>query len=95
MTQALRELVQAHSRDQEFPYMDFLGAFLLVERWIRHTRGASMRMLDQAEPDELLGLPLGTTPDDIKLGYVMSLLKSHGQEVMQAVTQRAETPLYH
>ena len=97
MTQALRELVRAQSRDQEFPYMDFVGAFLLMERWVRHTGGRSLQMLDEAEPDDLLGLPLGTSADDIKLGYVMSLLKSHGMELVQgSVEQPADSaPMLH
>jgi len=96
MTQALRELVRAQSRDHEFPYMDFVGAFLLMERWVRHTGASSLKMLGEAEPDELLGLPLGTSADDIKLGYVMSLLRSHGMELMQSASQPAEdAPLLH
>jgi len=88
MTQALRELVRAQSRDQEFPYMDFVGAFLLMERWVRHTGGRSLQMLDEAGPDELLGLPLGTSADDIKLGYVMSLLRNHGMELVRSSAEQ-------
>jgi hypothetical protein len=98
MTQALRELVRAQTRDQEFPYMDFVGAFLLMERWIRHTGGRSLQLLDEAQPDDLLGLPLGTAADDIKLGYVLSLLRTHGLEVLEGVTREAvreQAPLYH
>lgn len=94
MTQALRDLVKAHQRDDDFPYMDFVGAFLLMERWIRHTGGEMVRRLHDTDGSELLGLPLGDSVDDIKLGYVMSLLRSHGLEVMEVVHQ-GEAPAYH
>ena len=95
MTQALRELVQAQNRDQEFPYLDFVGAFLLMERWVSHTGARSFQMLDEAEPGDLLGLPLGVTEDDIKLGYVMGLLKEHGLELVQNGSKEAQAPLLH
>ena len=93
-THALRELVQAGDRDRDFPYLDFLGAFLLVEKWVRRTGGA--RLLDLEHIDELLGLPLGDSTDDIKLGYVLGLLRNHGLEVMQELMQtRAPEVVLH
>lgn len=85
MTRALRELVRAHDQDQEFPYLDFLGAFVLMERWATHTRGQALRRLTDAEASDLLGLPLGQSADDIKLGYVMILLRRHGIEIVEAL----------
>jgi hypothetical protein len=83
MTNALRHLMKAHRDDNEFPYMDFLGAFLLVEKWIVRTGADTLRRFDAAGADELLGLPLGDSMDDLKLGYVLSLLRSHAEEVFQ------------
>ena len=90
MTNALRHLMKAHRDDAEFPYMDFLGAFLLVEKWIVRTGGDTLRRLDGAGADELLGLPLGDSMDDLKLGYVLSLLRSHAEEVFQGSRLGAE-----
>jgi hypothetical protein len=89
MTQAIRDLLRAHREDQEFPYMDFIGAFLLVERWIQRTGGSGLLdRLNNADAAELLGLPLGTTIDDIKLGYVMGLIRDHGVEVLESISDR-------
>ena len=93
MTNALRHLMKAHGEDAEFPYMDFLGAFLLVEKWVVRTGGATLRRLDSATADDLLGLPLGDSMDDLKLGYVLSLLRSHAQEVFEAGHQVATGPV--
>lgn len=93
MTNALRHLMTAHKQDAEFPYMDFLGAFLLVEKWIVRTGGATLRRLDSASADELLGLPLGDTMDDLKLGYVLGLLRSHAREVFEK--QQTTAPVLH
>ena len=87
MTRALRELVRAHEQDSDFPYMDFLGAFLLVEQWVRKSGGQQLRRLAEVDSSELLGLPLGTSVDDIKLGYVLSLVRNHGVEVLASVAQ--------
>lgn len=87
MTQALRDLVRAHNKDSEFPYLDFVGAFLLMEKWIRNTGGERMRRLFEANVDDLLGLPLGDSQDDLKLGYVMGLIRSHGLEVFESMYQ--------
>ena len=97
MTRALRELVRAHEQDRDFPYMDFLGAFMLMERWIRHTGGVMIRRLSDVDPSELLGLPLGTSSDDIKLGYVMNLLRNHGLEVFESIAEgeAREAVTYH
>lgn len=95
MTQALRKLVQAQNRDQDFPYLDFVGAFLLMEQWVRRAGARSSRMLGDMEPDELLGLPLGTSADDIKLGYVMGLLKDHGLELVGSTPSEARAPMLH
>lgn len=94
MTQAVHDLVRAHFSDDQFPYLDFLGAFLLVERWVQNTRGKSIQVLEDADAEALLGLPLGSTPDDLKLGYVMRLLRSHGQEVFEAIP-RAPAAVVH
>jgi hypothetical protein len=94
MTNALRHLMKAHTQDAEFPYMDFLGAFLLVEKWISRTGGDTLRRIDAASADDLLGLPLGETADDLKLGFVLSLLRSHAREVFDATGER-EQPLLH
>ena len=83
MTNALRHLMKAHKDDTEFPYMDFLGAFLLVEKWVVRTGASTLRRFDTADADELLGLPLGDSMDDLKLGLVLSLLRSHAQEVFE------------
>ncbi len=84
MTDALRSLMKAHGDDTEFPYMDFLGAFLLVEKWIARTGAPTLRRIDEATADDLLGLPLGDTADDLKLGYVLALLRNHAREVFEA-----------
>ena len=34
--------------------MDFVGAFMLMERWIHKSRGDTMRLLHEAQPDALL-----------------------------------------
>jgi hypothetical protein len=81
MTNALRSLMKAHSEDTEFPYMDFVGAFLLVEKWISRSGKDTLARFSSAGADEILGLPLGDSMDDLKLGYVLSLLRSHAQEV--------------
>jgi hypothetical protein len=91
MTNALRHLIRAHNEDNDFPYMDFLGAFLLVERWVGRTGAATLRRLDDATSSDLLGLPLGENPDDLKLGFVLGLLRSHAEEVYQ-VTQDQQQP---
>jgi hypothetical protein len=83
MTNALRHLMKAHKDDAEFPYMDFLGAFLLVEKWVVRTGASTLRRFDSANADEILGLPLGESMDDLKLGLVLSLLRSHAQEVFE------------
>ena len=81
MTNSLRRLMKAHDEDREFPYMDFVGAFLLVERWITRTGGDTLRRFTTADAEDLLGLPLGESVDDLKLGYVLCLLRAHAQEV--------------
>jgi hypothetical protein len=92
MTNALRELMKAHRDDREFPYLDFLGAFLLVEKWVARSGGPLLGRLQGASPDDILGLPLGDSVDDLKLGYVLSLLRNHAQEVHR---RAAEPPLPH
>jgi hypothetical protein len=94
MTQAVHDLVNAHIKDDQFPYMDFMGAFLLVERRVKQTQGRSLQRLSDAEAEELLGLPLGGGADDIKLSYVLRLLRSHGQQVFEALPHAA-APLVH
>ena len=94
MTQAVHDLVKAHFKDDQFPYMDFLGAFLLVERWVKQTQGCSLKLLSDAQTEELLGLPLGDGADDIKLSYVLRLLRSHGQQIFEALPHSA-TPVVH
>jgi hypothetical protein len=88
MTNSLRHLMKAHNEDNDFPYMDFVGAFLLVERWIKSTGGASLRRIREANSEDLLGLPLGNNTDDLKLGYVLGLLRDHAQEVFDNATAR-------
>ena len=82
--------MKAHSEDREFPYMDFVGAFLLVERWITRTGGDTLRRFTTADAEDLLGLPLGESVDDLKLGYVLSLLRTHAQEVFAERSGRPE-----
>ncbi len=94
MTSALRTLIEAHHEDRDFPYMDFIGAFLLVEKWIARSGDETMHRIDTANLDDFLGLPLGDSEDDIKLGYVLGLLRNHAQEVYQHFF-RSETPLLH
>ena len=94
MTQAVHDLVKAQFKDDQFPYLDFLGAFMLVERWVQQTRGRTLQLLSEAQAEDLLGLPLGAGTDDIKLGYVMRLLRSHGLEIFEALP-RAAAPLVH
>jgi hypothetical protein len=92
MTNALRDLMKAHRDDGDFPYLDFLGAFLLVEKWVARTGGATIRRLEAASSDDLLGLPLGDNADDLKLGYVLGLLRGHAQEVYQGAIPRSPLP---
>jgi hypothetical protein len=90
MTNALRKLMKAHSEDREFPYMDFVGAFLLVEKWIARSGGDTLRRFTGADAEDLLGLPLGESVDDLKLGYVLGLLRTHAEEVFAERTARSE-----
>jgi hypothetical protein len=92
MTHSLRHLMKAHNEDTEFPYMDFLGAFLLVEKWITRTGGTALRRFTDASMEDLLGLPLGESMDDLKLGYVLSLLRDHAQEVFQGMKKDTGIP---
>jgi hypothetical protein len=90
MTQALRDLLKAHHQDTDFPYLDFLGAFILVERWVRHHGFQASQLLNEANGSDLLGMPIGFSEEDLKLGRVMDLLKSHGLEVLRSVSQDRE-----
>lgn len=90
MTKALRDLLKAQNQDNDFPYLDFLGAFILVERWVRHHGCQASQLLNEASGSDLLGLPIGFSEEDLKLGRVMDLLRSHGLEVLSSVS-REET----
>ncbi len=89
MTNALRELMKAHRDDHEFPYLDFLGAFLLIEKWVARSGPAMLGRLQAASADDILGLPLGDSIDDLKLGYVLSLLRNHAHEVHKRAVEPA------
>jgi hypothetical protein len=85
MTQALRDLLKAQNQDSDFPYLDFIGAFILVERWVRKNGPQASQLLNEADGSDLLGLPIGFSEEDLKLGRVMDLLRSHGLEVLRSV----------
>ncbi len=75
--------MKAHSEDTEFPYMDFIGAFLLVEKWVSRSGSDTLQRITSSSQEDLLGLPLGESMDDLKLGYVLSLLRDHAREVYE------------
>ncbi len=80
--------MKAHSEDTEFPYMDFIGAFLLVEKWVSRSGSDTLQRLTNSSQEDLLGLPLGESMDDLKLGYVLSLLRDHAREVHEDLFAR-------
>jgi hypothetical protein len=95
MTNSLRNLMKAHNEDTEFPYMDFLGAFLLVEKWVQSTKGEAIRRLTEASMEDLLGLPLGESMNDLKLGYVLSLIREHAKEVSDELWVKSQPSMLH
>ena len=91
MTHALQQLVNAQDRDAEFPYLDFLDAFLKIEHWIARTDTQALDLLQRADPADLLGESFSCEEDDLKLSYVMELLRDHGLEL----SRRRVVPLLH
>lgn len=83
ITESLRALMRAQDDDPQFPYLEFLGAFVRMEQRVSAEDPAHcVRQLSGATATDLLGAPIGDSPEDLKLAHVMSLLRGHGLELL-------------
>jgi|GEM_PF-5598652 hypothetical protein len=83
ITAALRSLMQVQSHDRSFSYLEFLDTFLVVERWAKRADSQKLEAFLAAGAGELLGEPLGECENDRRLGFVLDLLRQHGEEIIR------------